>query len=208
MIVGKGSLTFRSYNILGANPVQDPEHLIEKLDQFAFDGFVGEEGKARGWMSVEHLLDVDFTWEKNCRGPFVIFGLRLDQRKVPPAIYKAHCLLELKATREALGTDKVPLDERRDIRRRVRQQLLADSTPTSRAFSVIWNVKRRRLYFGSTSPAVIADFTELFQRSFELNLEPRNPTNFAMDYARDHEMLDAFNDMIPEVFYAEPVSRH
>jgi hypothetical protein len=206
MIVGKSSMSFRSFSVIGPNAGMDPEQILTELNNLAFDGFAGEEGRARGWISLDHLLDTEFTREKNVRGDFVVFGLRIDSRRVPPAIYKAHCAMELKATQEALGVAKVPLDERREIRRRIKDQLLGEMSPSSKAFGLVWHVRKGRLYVMSTSRAVLNDVADLFDRSFELSLEERNPSTIGLEAARQHDLTDAFKDAMPTAFYAEPAN--
>lgn len=204
MIVGKGSMSFRSYSVIGPDAGKDPEEIIQGLENYAFDGFAGEEGRARGWISFDHLLDIEFSREKNVRGSYVVFGLRVDTRRVPPAIYKAHCVLELKATQEALGVAKVPLTERRDIRRRIKEQLLNETTPASKAIGIVWHIRKRRLYVMSTSRQILNDVADLFDRSFELSLEERNPSTIGLEAARHHDVADGFRDLMPTAFYAEP----
>lgn len=202
MIVGRGSLTLRAYNVLGPNMPTDPEPVLEALGAMAFDGFSGGEGKARGWISIEHMLDTEFTRETNFRSPFLVFALRIDKRRVAPSIYKARCIIELKATQAALGTNKVPLEERREIRRRVKEEMLAEATPSSAAYGVIWNLRRRRLYFASTSRPAIADLTELFDRCFALSLEARDTTGLGFDVARSLNLTDSFQDLMPSPLFA------
>lgn len=203
MIISKGSISFRTFTVIGPNVSPSPDTIMEGLEQYQFDGFAGEEGRARGWISLDHLLDCDFDRAKNVRGSFVCWALRIDQRKVSPAIFKAHCLMEMKAHREALGVAKVPVSERREIRRRIREQLLKETTPSSNAYGVFWNVRSRLLHLMTTSKSVITEFNDLFQRSFELSLEARNPAVLGMDMAREADLADAFNDLMPTSFFAE-----
>jgi hypothetical protein len=206
MIVGKGSMSFRSFTVMGPNVGLAPEAILQEIENYAFDGFAGEEGRARGWVSLDHLLDVEFSREKNMRGNYMVFALRVDTRRVPPAIYKAHCVIELKATQEALGVAKVPLAERREIRRRIKEQLLNEVTPSSKAIGLVWNLRQRLLHVMSTSRSILNDVADLFDRSFELSLEERNPSTMGLEAARKHDSADAFRDVMPTAFYAEPAS--
>ena len=44
---------------------------------------------------------------------------------------------------------------------------------------------------------------KLFDRSFELSLEERNPAVLGLDCARDHGMANEFKDVMPTTLYAE-----
>jgi hypothetical protein len=203
MIFSRGSLSFRSFYVTGQDPYPDDERAIESLSHNAFDGFSGDEGRAAGWISLEHILDIEFSAEKNVRGPFLAFGLRLDQRRVPPALYKAHCAIEIKAALEVSEHDRLSGAEKREIRRRVKQQLIEEVTPASRAIGLFWHRKQRCLHVNATSRTVLAEIEELFDRSFELSLEPRDPTLLGLELARDSGLGEAFGAVDPPPLFAE-----
>lgn len=204
MIIGKGGLTFRSYSVFGSNPSPELDALLEGLEQYRFDGFVADEGRARGWVSLDHLLDVSFSEEKNVRGPYVVFGLRIDQRRVAPALYKAHCTVEMAAAAAAMGREKLPVAERREIRQKVKEELLAQTSPVSRVIGLVWNVKGRQLHILTTSRAVLEDIADLFDRSFELSLENRSPGALGLELARNAGLTNNFNELMPTAFFADP----
>lgn len=203
MIVGKGAMTFRTFTLDGPEPVPSMDAIFEALEHYAFDGFVGEAGEARGWVSIEHLLDVEFAREKNIRGPFVVFGLRQDKRKVAPALLRAHVALEIKAALEANGGARLPMAERREIKRRVHEELIETQTPVSKVVGIVWNVKRRRVHVMTTSRAMLSEIEDLFDRSFELTLESRGPAVLGFDAAAKVKQEEAFNDLMPTMFFAE-----
>ena len=98
MLVGKGSLTFRQYDLGGKRTRFEPEYICERLSTFAFAGLAsGEEGIAQGWVAPAHLFDGDFDKHRLFHGPYVTFALRIDTRKVPASLINAHAALEIQA---------------------------------------------------------------------------------------------------------------
>lgn len=198
MLVGRGSLTFRTYRVTGKNATPSAETVAEKLAAFRFTGLGGaDEGSASGWIAGEHLFDGEFDAMKLFRGHFACFALRIDSRKVPGALLAAHVALEEKAWKEANGTDKVPGGKRREIKRDVKAKLVEELPPTQRAFGVFWRVKARKLYFQSTSKGANQELLDLFQRTFELELEPQMPSLIAHEVAQDADRLPALADAAP-----------
>lgn len=202
MIVGRGRTTVCAFDVIGPNMPTDPDECIETLKALAFDGFSAGEGQARGWISTDHLLDLEFSREKNFRAPFLVFGLRIDKRRVIPAVYRARCIIELKAAQDAMGGARVPIEHRREIRRRVKEEMLQEATPSSQAFGVAWNLRRRRLSFSTTSRSALRDLSELFDRCFALSLAPRVPETLGFAVAEQMGLSEAFANLEPSPLFA------
>lgn len=198
MLVGRGSLTFRTYRVTGKNATPSPEAIAEKLANFRFTGLgSADEGTASGWIAPEHLFDGEFNKDTMQRGHYMCFALRIDSRKVPGSLLAAHIAMEEKAWKEANGTDKIPGGKRREIKRDIKAKLLEETPPTQRAFGVFWRVKSKKLFFQSTSKGANAELQELFDRTFELSLEPQLPSLIANEVAEENGRLPALGDATP-----------
>ena len=198
MLVGRGSLTFRTYRVTGKNATPTPEAVAEKLAAFKFSGLgSADEGTASGWIAPEHLFDGEFDHNKMMRGHYMCFALRIDSRKVPGSLLAAHVAMEEKAWKEANGTDKVPGAKRREIKREIKAKLLEETPPSQRAFGVFWRVKSKKLYFQSTSKGANNELIELFARTFDLSLEPQLPSLLAHEVASENDRVSALGDATP-----------
>src|SRR5271155_5889914 len=152
MLVGRGSLTFRTYKVTGKSATPSPETVAEKLASFRFTGLgSADEGMASGWVAPEHLFDGEFQNIKMMRGHYMCFALRIDTRRVPGSLLAAHVAMEEKAWREANGTDKIPGAKRRELKQQIKTKLLEETPPNQRAFGVFWRIKSKKLFFQSTS---------------------------------------------------------
>jgi DNA recombination-dependent growth factor C len=198
MLVGKGSLTFRTYVIEGKKPIPKLGTVLEKLEQFAFTGLgSAEEGSIAGWVAPEHLFDGHFGLEKVFRGPYAVFALRADTRKVSGPVLNAHTALEVAATLEAEGLERLSASRRREIKSEIKHRLLEETPPAQKAYGVFWNLKQRTIHIQSTSKPVNESFRTLFERTFECELTPRIPGLTAANYARENNTLDALQDARP-----------
>jgi len=198
MLVGRGSLTFRTYRVTGKNATPTPESVAEKLAAFRFTGLgSADEGSATGWIAPEHLFDGEFEHNKMMRGHYMCFALRIDSRRVPGSLLAAHVAMEEKAWKEANGTDKIPGAKRREIKRDIKAKLLEETPPTQRAFGVFWRVRSKKLFFQSTSKNANNELIELFARTFDLGLEPQLPSLMAHEAAEEGGKLTALGDATP-----------
>jgi hypothetical protein len=198
MLVGRGSMTFRTYRVTGKNATPTAESVAEKLAAFRFTGLGNaDEGAASGWIAPEHLFDGEFDPNTMMRGHYMCFALRIDSRKVPGSLLAAHVAMEEKAWKEANGQDKIPGAKRREIKRDIKAKLLEETPPSQRAFGVFWRVKSKKLFFQSTSKGANNELIELFARTFDLALESQHPSLLAHEVAEESDRVSALGDATP-----------
>ncbi len=206
MLVGKGALSFRTLHVSGKHAVPSKERLLKRLETFSFAGIeTTEEGSNYGWLAPDHLFDGDFNVAKIFRGRYALFAFRVDTRKVPGALLTAHTAIAMQAAMEAEGLDKLPARQKREIKQDIKQQLLAETPPTQRAYGVFWNLKTKRVFLQNTSKSVVEAFRSLFERTFECSLTPHIPGLQAANYARENGLLSPLKDARPvELNLREP----
>lgn len=198
MLVGRGSLTIRCYAVGGKSTAPSSEKIVERLDAFAFTGLgEAEEGSVVGWIGGEHLFDGVFNIDKVQRGPYAVFALRVDTRKVNGALLNAHTAVEVAAVLEAEGLERLGGARKREIKQEIKRRLLKETPPAQKAYGVFWNVKTRRVYVQSTSKSVHEHFRGFFERCFDLSLEPQVPGVTAAAYAKANGLLEALKDVRP-----------
>lgn len=156
-----------------------------RLQRFAFvDIDQSVEERSFGWVCFDDLLDVQWHAGIPEKGPYLAFSLRLDTRRIPPAVYKKHWLLALKHKRMELaeqGKKFLTKDQKMELRERVRQQLLSRCLPIPAVFDAVWSVRDNRVYLATTNAKIRTLFEDMFVRTFELELEPLTPVTLALE---------------------------
>jgi len=90
----QGTLSLRRFLVLG--PVPTEEDVLQGLRQDAFRPFEdGLEEERLGWCDWRNLLIAPPERDWVTQERFAVFGLRLDTRRVPAALLKAHVDLRL-----------------------------------------------------------------------------------------------------------------
>lgn len=162
------------------------------------------EERSFGWVSFDNLLDPDFALCPPEKGSYLAFTLRLDTRRIPPAVLKKHLALALnKALAELAEQGKKFLtkEQKNEIREQVVLRLRARTLPIPACFDVIWDTDKQLVYLASTHAKIKELFEEHFTHSFGLHLEPLTPY-FAARRILQRETwpeLDAFE---PTIFAA------
>ncbi len=151
------------------------ENALEKLKKYAF-GDIDEIATERawGWTSFDDMLDTNFEKTPLTKGEYICFSLRLDTRRIPPAVLKKHIRLALMQEEEkmqAVGKKFVSKDRKTEIKEQVKQKLMARFLPIPAEFQVVWSQSKNMLYLASTNTKIIDLFTENFVLTFDLHIE-------------------------------------
>ncbi len=175
----------------------------ERLKRNAFrDIDTSAEERSFGWVSFDNMLDSDFDLCPPEMGAYLTFTLRLDTRRVPPAVMKKHVTVALNEAMRAMreqGKKFLTKEQKAEIRDQVELRLRARSLPIPACFDVVWDTNRQIVYIASTQSKLTELFEELFTHTFGLHLEPLTPYFSALRHlgSERQAVLDAFE---PTVF--------
>lgn len=185
MSILSASVGLTRYRIIEDVPQETLSQVPEKLQQFCFvdiDNTADE--RSFGWTNMDDMLDVNWTKSPPEKAEYFTFGLRLDTRRIPPAVLKKHLTIavekELEQNKEQ-GKNFVSRDRKREIKEQVTLRLRARTFPIPAMFDIIWNPTKNRIYLSTTNAKVCALFEDYFALTFDLHLEPLTPFFMAMD---------------------------
>ena len=164
----------------------------DRLRQFAFQEIDDlPELQAYGWTCLEDMLDTEWRTAPPQKGNYFTFSLRLDTRRIPPAIIKKQLSLAMKAEKEKLeaqGKKFISRERKKELKEQVLLRLRQRFLPTPAEFNVVWEPDRNEVWFASTQGKMIDLFMEAFLNSFELHLEQIEPYSLAEGLLDDVEM--------------------
>jgi DNA recombination-dependent growth factor C len=136
------------------------------------------EERSFGWVSFDNMLDPDFALCPPEKGPYLTFTLRLDTRRIPPAVMKKHVAVALNQAMQAMreqGKKFLTKEQKTEIREQVELRLRARSLPIPACFDVVWDTTSQHVWIASTQSKLTELFEELFTHTFGLHLEPLTP---------------------------------
>ncbi len=139
------------------------------------------EERAWGWTAFDDMLDTKFVTPQD-KGEFLAFALRLDTRRVPPAVIKKHVLLALReeeARNREQGKKFVSRERRNELRDQVKLRLMTRFLPIPALFEVAWATDINMVYLASTQSKIIDLFMNHFTLTFDLHLEAYTPYTLA-----------------------------
>ncbi len=171
----------RAPELLRKNAFKDIDHTADE--------------RSFGWVCFEDMLDNEWRTAPPEKGAYLAFALRLDTRRIPPAVMKKHVRIALDAEKEALkdtGKSFISKDRKKEIAEQVTLKLRARTLPIPAVFDVVWNLTTHQILLNSTNNKLLEMFEDLFTLTFELHLEPTTPYFLALRLADEsrHALLD------------------
>ena len=131
----------------------------EVVDRLRKNGFIDidelPEERSFGWVSFEDMLDVAWRDAPPQKGAYLAFSLRLDTRRIPPAVLKKHTALALRveeARNREQGKKYISRERKKELREQVSLQLMRRCLPIPAEFNVVWNTADNVVFFAATQP--------------------------------------------------------
>jgi len=174
MSILQGTVSLKRFLVLG--PVPDPKDLQAGLVQDQFRPFQdGMEEERVGWCDWRNPLitppDEDWVGQER----FAVFGLRIDARRVPPTLLKAHVELRLQTLQKEKDLAFIGKEARISLQDEVKLELLRKVLPTPRVVEVAWDLKGGILWTTASSSKAQGALTSLFIKSFGCEIHPLAP---------------------------------
>ena len=197
------STSFVRYRVLEEVPGGLWAQLPDKLREYAFQDIDHtSDERSFGWVSIDNMLDITLSETPPFKGEFAAFALRLDTRRISPAVFKKHyqlALEELTASMKEKGTPFVGRDRKKELKDQVKLKLLGRTLPVPAVFDVVWNIQNNRVALASTQDKIKQLFEDLFTQTFQLHLEPLTPYYLALQTV-GREQASRVNEYDPCMF--------
>jgi hypothetical protein len=179
MSFSKSSTTFTRFRITDPVPGELWPAIGHKLRQHSFRDIDNlPEERAWGWVNFDDLLDSEWRVSPPEKGGYLAFSLRLDTRRVAPAVLRKHLAVALREEEGRMretGRKYVARERKKEIREQVLLRLMQRSLPVPAEFATVWNIAEGSVYFASTQSKVLDLFQTHFTLTFDLHLEPVTP---------------------------------
>ncbi len=180
----KSSTSFTRFRIVDDLPSELWAGIPDKLRQFAFQDIddIPEE-RSFGWTNFDDMLDTAWKVSPPEKAEYLAFSLRLDTRRIPPAVLKKHtrlALLEEERRIREQGKKFIARERKKEIAEQVKLRLRSRFLPIPAEFQVVWNTASSKIYLATTQTKIIELFQDIFTRTFDLHIEQLLPYSLAL----------------------------
>jgi DNA recombination-dependent growth factor C len=169
-----GTLSLRRFLALG--PVPGEGELCGGLTKERFRPFKdGTEEERFGWADWRNplVIPADPDWVFQDR--FAVFALRIDTRRVPTILLKAHTELRIQRLMKEKDLPSVGREARISLQDEVKAELLGQVLPTPRIVEIAWDLKGGVLWTTASNAKAQGHMTSLCMKSFGVELQPLAP---------------------------------
>jgi len=205
-----GSVSFCRFQIVGGSPKRLDDALLDKLRGHVIgaDKSAHVDGVEVGWIGGRHILDREFTDEKNVILDCLHFAMRMDVAKPPAEIMKAYFEQELAALREentgARANARIRREATDAAKKRIAREVKDGRYLRMKQVPVLMDSRSDTLYVGATQSAIHERLYNLFKETFGKRLEPLTAGTAAYVTAERMGRLRALESMQPSIFVKRP----
>jgi len=204
-----GRVSFRRYAVTGQHPKEVGQGILEKLGEYALE--VGEfsvpDEVEYGWCGGRHVLDGKFSFEHNVYAEALHFAMRMDTNRVPGELRKAYQMMEEEAGASVNPSGYISKKQKRDVkevvREKVEEDLKSGKFRRSKLVPILWDFGSRTVYCAGSNTAM-EKVSELFERTFSLELESLSAGAAASRWLADQHKRRDYEDLRPTRFVHGP----
>jgi hypothetical protein len=211
MPITSGRVSYCRFRVSGDAPDSVDETFLDLLHEHHFrETEIGAPDEVEaGWVTAEHLMDTQFTYDKVAYGPFALFALRLDTHKVPGEVKKAYQKMNEQAAASDSPTGFASKAEKREAKdlanRQVQEDLAAGRFRKSRSVQIAWDLRNGLVFCGNASGSVVEQLVRLFRKSFAAEITPMTGGTEAGHYLSQSGKHRDYEDLLPSAFTKPPV---
>lgn len=194
-----GSASFTRFAVIGDLPESFWDVAAEKIKAHSFkdiDDTLDEY--SIGWVSVADMFDAGFAYSSYAAGDYITLTLRVDERKVPPAVLRKFVMKEEERIKREKQIPRLHRAARVEIKERIQAELMRKAPPIPATYDLCWNLADNTLLFFTTSKKAVALLEDLFKETFNLSLILQIPWLTGLHMAAG-EAQQHYDEMRPAV---------
>ena len=201
-----GRVSCLRFKVSGSAPRTFEEEQIDRLSdrQAGRQRIAAADGVEVGWTAGDHILDTDFSLEKNIINDALHFELRIDVDKLPSDMLRAYYAVELKALTKNNPSGFPSARQKREAKEAARDRLEEEGKDgrfkKRKCVPVLWDRLTNELLFGATSIAHVDRLCNLFEQTFQRELECVTAGPRAFHLAEIHGRTRQVDDSSPSAF--------
>jgi hypothetical protein len=202
----QGRVTWERFEV-GGKAVPLSQTHVDALERYSIDERVGasSDGTTVGFVGGEHVLDLQFSREKNLVNDALHAAVRVDAVKIPGDLKKAWLEMEIaeRAAENPSGfpTRKQKQEAKEAVEERIQQEAENGHFKTMRYFPFLWDSRQEIVYLGSASESVVERFVPMFEEAFSRPLTRLSAGGVGLEKAKAKKLQRSFEDIAPAAFF-------
>lgn len=195
-----GSASFVRFAVDGQLPENALDFIAERVLSYSFrDIDDSTDDYSIGWVSVANMFDSSFEYASYRNGDYIVLSLRIDERRVSPAVLKKFVAKEEERIRKERQLPTLSRPVKIEIKERVRAELTVKSIPAPTMYDLCWNLSDATVLFFTTNKKAHSVLEDFFKECFGLLLVQQIPYNTAEKLV-DQDLAARLETLTPQLF--------
>ena len=175
MALVKGTVSLSRYRVFDSLPDLSGEVVSERLMQSAFvDIEASAEEESLGWVEILDPMSTRFPEHSYNFGDVFVFGMRLDIRRVSGKVVNRYLALA-EAEAEKLSEKPLTGEQRRELKNKVRTDLLLRTPVSTDVYEICWFFRREEVWLVGAGAKIRERFEDLWRQTFGLGMVLKIP---------------------------------
>ncbi|QDU32546.1 hypothetical protein KS4_05780 [Poriferisphaera corsica] len=207
-----GRVTYCRFKVMGDGPSSVDEAALSILNEHRFrEVEIGAPDEVEvGFVTGDHILDTQFSYEKNGFGNLLMFAIRIDTHKVPSEMKQAYKMMNEQAAASGNPSGFASKADKRDAKelaeRQIHEDLASGKYRKSKMVPVLWDLKAGYMYLGGASNAIIEELCRVMRHAFAVDLEYVSGGTYAGHSLREKHSGRDFDDFRPTKYTKPPAA--
>ncbi len=195
-----GSASFVKFDVDGELPENTLDFIAERIMAFTFQDIDETYDEySIGWVSVLNMFDTQFEYASYAAGDYITLSLRIDERKVSPAILKKFVQKEEERVKKEKQIPKIGRSLKVEIRERVRTELIRKAPAMPVVYDLCWNLSEGTLLFFTTNKKAHAILEDFFKECFGMLIRQQIPY-LVGEHLLEEEQAQKLATLKPAIF--------
>lgn len=195
-----GSASFVRFSVEGDLPANPLDFIAERIIAYSFKDIDDTYDEySIGWVSVLNMFDSQFEFASYAAGDYITLTLRVDERKVSPAILKKFVQKEEDRVKREKQIPKIGRSMKVEIKERVRTELMRKAIPVPVVYDLCWNLSESNLLFFTTNKKAHVLLEDYFKETFGLMIRQQIPY-IVGEHLLEPEEADKLAMIKPDIF--------
>lgn len=193
----RGSLSYARFFVEGEVPDDFRERFMRAIRLRAMRPLEPDEDELErsGWSKIGEPFVVDLSYDDVFFNEYINLGVRTDRWVVPGPVLKTRVKEAETAYLEKKGRERLSKKEKAEIKLMVSKKLRRHLSPATRSVDLSWAVDEGVVRFFTHASKPAAAMTEMFKKTFGVELVPESPYTAAARLGLDKAQEKAWNDL-------------
>jgi recombination associated protein RdgC len=197
-----GSLSYTRFFVQGEVPDDFRQRFMRAIRLRAIQPLTADDDvlERSGWTALSDPHGPELDYADVFFNTYLNLGFRTDRWVLPASLVRTKLREAETLYRAKKGRERLSRQEKTELKQLVIRKLRKLTIPAMRTVDLSWSLEEGIVRFFSHSPRAVMNMTELFKKTFHLELLAESPYTLAARLGLDESEEKCWEDLSPTLF--------